>query len=154
VGADDDLGGRDAFIGDLGLRRGRQMGQRKGAHRKAQRPLTISTLQSPLRLAPWLSEGVGGLLGSLAVFKTCRGLRHRAFAIHGFDLARVALVHETALQLHGRRQFLILGRQLALDQEELLDGFRPWRKLTFTASISCRISCWIFRGGGTGWHNW
>ena len=37
VGPDDDLGRRDAFIGDLGLRCGRQMGQRKGAHRKAQR---------------------------------------------------------------------------------------------------------------------
>ena len=37
MGADHDLGRRDAFIGDLGLGRGRQMGQRKGAHRKAQR---------------------------------------------------------------------------------------------------------------------
>src|SRR4029079_10894336 len=30
-----------------------------------------------------------------------RWLRHRPFAIHGVDLGRVALVHETALQLHG-----------------------------------------------------
>src|SRR6266404_5189864 len=37
VGTDDDLGGRDAFIGNLGLGCGRQIGQRKGAHRKAQR---------------------------------------------------------------------------------------------------------------------
>src|SRR6266446_5784925 len=52
-------------------------------------------------------------------------LRHRPFAIHGVYLGRVTLVHETALQLHGRRQFLILGRELTLDQEKLLDGFDP-----------------------------
>src|SRR4029077_4955076 len=52
-------------------------------------------------------------------------LRHRPFAVHGVDLGRVTLVHKTALQLHGRRQFLILGRQLALDQEEFLDGLDP-----------------------------
>src|SRR6202171_707551 len=49
-------------------------------------------------------------------------LRHRPLAIHGVNLDRVALVHEIPLQLHGRRQFLVLGRQLALDQEEFLDG--------------------------------
>src|SRR3978361_679730 len=50
-------------------------------------------------------------------------LRHRAVdAIHGIDLGGIALVHEIPLQLHRRRQFLVLGRQLALDQEELLDG--------------------------------
>ena len=37
MGTDHDLGRRDAFIGNLGLGCGRQMGQRKGAHRKAQR---------------------------------------------------------------------------------------------------------------------
>src|SRR5260370_15594871 len=50
---------------------------------------------------------------------------HRPVAIHGVDLDRVALVHEIPLQLHGRRQFLVLRRQLAFDQEELLDGFDP-----------------------------
>jgi hypothetical protein len=37
VSTDHDLGRRDAFIGNLGLGCGRQMGQREGAHRKAQR---------------------------------------------------------------------------------------------------------------------
>src|SRR5258708_3831802 len=50
---------------------------------------------------------------------------HRPFAIHGVDFRGVTLVHEAALQLHGRRQFLVLGRQLALDQEEALDGLDP-----------------------------
>src|SRR6185369_3315975 len=50
-------------------------------------------------------------------------LRHRPFAIHGVDLGGVAFVHEAALQLHGRRQLLVLGRELAFDQVELLDGF-------------------------------
>src|SRR5512140_707742 len=51
--------------------------------------------------------------------------RHRPLAIHAVNLDRVALVHEIPLQLHGRRQFLVLGGQLTLDQEELLDGFDP-----------------------------
>ncbi len=38
MGADDDLARRDTLIGNLGLGRSRQLGQRKGAHRKAQRP--------------------------------------------------------------------------------------------------------------------
>src|SRR5258708_679836 len=46
--------------------------------------------------------------------------RHRPFAIHGVDFGGVALVHEAALQLHGRRQLFVLGRQLTLDQEEAL----------------------------------
>src|SRR5512139_2350087 len=33
--------------------------------------------------------------------------RHRALAIHRVDLGGVALVHETPLQLHGRRQLLV-----------------------------------------------
>src|ERR1700682_1050913 len=52
-------------------------------------------------------------------------LRHRPLAIHGVNLDRVALVHEIPLQLHGRRQFLVLGCQLTFDQEKLLDGFDP-----------------------------
>ena len=58
VGTDDDLGRRDAFIGDLGLRCGRQMGQRKGAHRKAQR-LERFRHCSLLFVWPVLSEGRG-----------------------------------------------------------------------------------------------
>src|ERR1700761_3877296 len=48
--------------------------------------------------------------------------RHRPRAVHRVDLAGVALVHEVALQLHGRRQLLVLRGQLTLDQHELLDG--------------------------------
>src|SRR5215475_1706637 len=47
---------------------------------------------------------------------------YRAFAIHGVDLGRVALVHETPLELHGRRQLFIFGRELTLDQIEFLDS--------------------------------
>src|SRR5436305_2646309 len=77
---------------------------------------------------PVLSEGRGLLYPSPFLqfaFLYSRSLRHRPFAIHGVDLGRVTLVHEAALQLHGRRQFLVLGRQLSLDQEEFLDGFDP-----------------------------
>src|SRR5258707_5500355 len=76
-------------------------------------------------LWPVLSEGWA--FRSFAVFKplstVSRGSRHRPFAIHGVDLVRVPLVHKTPLQLHGRRQFLVLGRELAFNQEEFLDGF-------------------------------
>ena len=58
MGADDDLGRRDAFIGDLGLGCGRQLGQRKGAHRKAQRPKRFRHCNLLLRW-PVLSEGWG-----------------------------------------------------------------------------------------------
>src|SRR3954468_4999907 len=48
---------------------------------------------------------------SFAVFKIpfrCpHRLRHRPLAIHGVDFDGITLVHETALQLHGRRQFLV-----------------------------------------------
>src|SRR5437763_2955437 len=73
---------------------------------------------------PVLGEG-SGLVVSFAVFASLLRLvlSHRSFAaIHGVDLAGVTLVHKTALQLHGRRQFLVLGRQLTLDQIKFLDG--------------------------------
>src|SRR6202045_3790502 len=76
---------------------------------------------SSLLCWPVLSEGWA--FGSFAVFNHRAASGHRPLAIHGVDLDRVALVHEIPLQLHGRRQFLVLGRQLALDQEEFLDGF-------------------------------
>src|SRR4051812_38083264 len=73
-----------------------------------------------------VERGVGLLEIPRRFQKSSSGLRHRAFAaIHGFDLDRIALVHKTALQLHGRRQFLVLGRQLTLDQVEFLDGLDP-----------------------------
>src|SRR5712671_7743297 len=72
------------------------------------------------RAGPFLSFAV-----STIRFPLSSSLRHRPFAIHGVDLGRVTLVHEAALQLHGRRQFLVLGRQLTLDQEEFLDGLDP-----------------------------
>src|ERR1700730_5250949 len=81
-------------------------------------------IATPLFFGPVLSEGRG--LRSFAVFKplqTSRTSCHRPLAIHGVYLDGIALVHEIPLQLHGRRQFLFLRRQLALDQEELLDGF-------------------------------
>src|SRR5216683_5860827 len=78
---------------------------------------------------PVLGEGSGLLVsfaGSVSVAFVWRRLSHRSFAaIHGVDLAGVTLVHKTALQLHGRRQFLVLGRQLPLDQIEFLDGLDP-----------------------------
>src|SRR3977135_4573860 len=81
----------------------------------------MSTFQSPLRW-PGLSEGWAV---SPSLFSIVRCSRHRPIAIHRLDLDRVALVHEIPLQLHGRRQFLVFGCQLALDQEELLDGLDP-----------------------------
>ena len=58
MGADDDLVRRDALIGNLGLGCGRQLGQRKGAHRKAQR-LERFRHCSLLFVWPVLSEGWG-----------------------------------------------------------------------------------------------
>src|SRR5260221_14105217 len=47
----------------------------------------------------------GGPSRVLRCFPILRRLCHRPFAIHGADLGRVTLVHETPLQLHGRCQF-------------------------------------------------
>src|SRR6185295_6053921 len=58
MGADDDLARRDALIGNLGLGCGRQLGQRKGADRKAQR-LERFRHCSLLFVWPVLSEGWG-----------------------------------------------------------------------------------------------
>src|SRR5262249_52803986 len=55
---DHDLVGGNALIGDLGLGCGRQVGQRKSAHRKAQRLERFRHSQSPLRW-PVLGEGWG-----------------------------------------------------------------------------------------------
>src|SRR5262245_39444587 len=55
-----------------------------------------------------------GASRSFAVTQSCFSSSHRPIAIHGIDLGGVTLVHEAALQLHGRRQLFILGRQLAL----------------------------------------
>src|ERR1700716_3709531 len=98
-------------------------GRQVSARALTARPSALNDFD--IAVSSWLARverRVG--LQSFAVFKLA--LRHRALAaIHGVDLGRIALVHETPLQLHGRRQFLVLGRQLALDQEELLDGFDP-----------------------------
>src|SRR5262249_38979807 len=67
------------------------------------------------RVGPKLSFAVLSLLAS----------GHRPLAVHRVDLAGITLVHEIALQLHGRRQLLVLGRELPLDQHELLDGLDP-----------------------------
>src|SRR5512140_253729 len=72
--------------------------------------------------SPWGPyRAKGGGHRSFALFKRYDS-RHRALAIHRVDLGGVALVHETALQLHGRRQFLVLRGELPLDQVEPLDG--------------------------------
>src|SRR6266571_4764020 len=42
-------------------------------------------------------------------------------AVHGLDLGTVLLVDELALELHGRRQFVVLGGELPLDQVKPLD---------------------------------
>src|SRR3954468_18288950 len=68
---------------------------------------------------PYDAKG-GAITPSLLFKQDCSS--HRPRRIHGVDLGGITLVHEAALQLHGRRQLLVLGRQLALDQEETLDG--------------------------------
>src|SRR5438128_268752 len=45
-----------------------------------------------------------------------------ALGIHRIDLSGIAPVHKIALQLHGRRQFLVLRGELAFDQVKLLDS--------------------------------
>ena len=54
-----------------------------------------------------------------------RRLSRRRAAIHGVDLVEIVLVHEIPLQLHGRRQLVVLRRELAFDEEETLDGLDP-----------------------------
>src|SRR3982074_1452325 len=77
------------------------------------------SISSPLahmkrRLRPFRSFAIFNCSGARVIATLCHGL----VTIHGVDLPRVALVDEIPLQFHGRRQFLVLGRQLALDQEE------------------------------------
>src|SRR5690242_9766710 len=93
------------------------------------RPNALSVFDICSLLFPgWPVSGEGGALKtSFAVFQNLSSSSqrsgHRPRAIHRVDLASVALVHEIALQLHGRRQLLVLRRELPLDQHELLDGF-------------------------------
>src|SRR5262249_54077525 len=54
------------------------------------------------RLAPRFDRDLGGV------------------SIHAIDQLLVFLVHELALQLHRRRQFVVFRRQLMLDQTEFL----------------------------------
>src|SRR5690606_16529514 len=45
--------------------------------------------------------------------------------VHLVDQTLVLLFHEAALQLHGRRQFIIFGRQQHVDQAKILDLLDP-----------------------------
>src|SRR5580698_5236681 len=45
--------------------------------------------------------------------------------IHAVDHRLVLLADELALELHGRRDLVVLGRELLLDQPELLDRLDP-----------------------------
>src|SRR6476659_1412475 len=47
------------------------------------------------------------------------------FGIHAVDHRLVLVADELALELHGRRDLVVLGRELLLDQPELLDGLDP-----------------------------
>src|SRR3954469_22664153 len=49
----------------------------------------------------------------------------KALRIHRLDLGRVLLLHQLAFELHGGRQLLVFGRELRLQQEELLDLLDP-----------------------------
>src|SRR5882757_1154633 len=70
-------------------------------------------------LGPCCTKGEGHR--SFVVFERVYS-SDRQRVIHRIDFRGIALVHEIALQLHGRRQLLILRRELALDQVKLLDG--------------------------------
>src|SRR5438094_3656620 len=54
----------------------------------------------------------------------CRPLRGGA-GIKRLDLAAIFLVHELALELHGRGQLVVLRGELLLDKIEFLDRFHP-----------------------------
>src|SRR6266446_8491840 len=49
----------------------------------------------------------------------------RGAGVERLDLAGVFLVHEFALELHGRGELVVLRGELLLDQVELLDGLDP-----------------------------
>src|SRR5713101_3517497 len=59
-------------------------------------------------------------------YQCCSVLRlRRGAGVERLDLAGVFLVHELALELHGRGQLVVLRRELLLDQVEFLDGLDP-----------------------------
>src|SRR5438046_6016011 len=48
-----------------------------------------------------------------------------ALSVHGVDDILVLRADERPLQLHGRRQLLVVGSEDLLDEAELLDGLDP-----------------------------
>src|SRR5882724_6240166 len=54
---------------------------------------------------------------------SCNCIELACLGIHAVDHRPILLVHELALELHRRRQFIVLGGELLLDQPELLDRF-------------------------------
>src|SRR4051794_20482763 len=72
--------------------------------------------------SPWGPYGAkgGAFTPSLLFKQDCSS--HRPRRIHRVDFGGITLVHEAALQLHGRRQLLVLRSELAFDQIESLDG--------------------------------
>src|SRR4029077_6593357 len=55
----------------------------------------------------------------------CRRPRGLRLGVHGVDHVPVLSVDERALELHGRRELLVLRGEDLLDQPKLLDGLDP-----------------------------
>src|SRR3990167_10653893 len=98
-----------------------------GPDRSWMEPRVISVL-----LTPWLScacsAGVVNAVAHARADRTAVVLRFMlclllgiSRSIHGLDLRRVFLFHQLALELHGRSEFFVFGRELGIEQEELLD---------------------------------
>src|SRR6478736_5784105 len=87
----------------------------------AAKPTVLNDLDIDVS-SPWGPyDAKGGAITPSLLFKQdCSS--HRPRRIHRVDLGGITLVHEAALQLHGRRQLLVLRSELAFDQIESLDG--------------------------------
>src|SRR5215510_8098302 len=111
-----------------------------GPERSVCMPSTISVLLTP-RLcaaatpasatAPTSPAATSRILivGSFRRVRQCPGRRAADAAlglgVHGVDDVLVLAVDERALELHGRRELLVLRGEDLLDQPELLDGLDP-----------------------------
>ena len=45
--------------------------------------------------------------------------------VHGINLVRILCLHQFPLELHGRGEFLVLGRELGVEQPKLFDLLHP-----------------------------
>src|SRR5690606_31012228 len=102
-----------------------------GPDRSSSDPITTSSFVTPCVCAP--ASGTHAARASATIVRfildlplfTSHGIGRRPSSplVHRLDQRCVFLLHELALELHRRRELLVLGGELRLDEPEGLDLF-------------------------------